>query len=205
MKLNFQTSVGSRRGNVTAFQDRREVLDAEQLTKALNALVEEAGAHGSEVRADALSVCKSALADAQQSVRDRFESGLSGRATSRAIAWAMDQLIRSMFSFAVRHVYPTSNPTASERLSVIAVGGYGRGEMAPHSDVDLLFLFPYRQTPWGEQVVEYLLYMVWDLGLKGWQRDPLGGRMPAPRTVGYHHPHRFVGSPLPLRRCRPLP
>ncbi len=90
---------------------------------------------------------------------------MSGRATARAIAWTMDQLICALFGFAARHVYPRSNPTAGERLSVVAVGGYGRGEMAPFSDVDLLFLLPYRQTPWGEQVVEYLLYMLWDLNL----------------------------------------
>ena len=47
-----------------------------------------------------------------------------------------------------------------------AVGGYGRGEMAPFSDVDLLFLYPYKQTPWVEQVIEFTLYLLWDLGLK---------------------------------------
>lgn len=51
-------------------------------------------------------------------------------------------------------------------MSVVAVGGYGRGTLAPGSDVDLLFLLPYKQTPWGEQIVEYILYMLWDLGLK---------------------------------------
>jgi len=51
-------------------------------------------------------------------------------------------------------------------MSVVAVGGYGRGDMAPHSDVDILFLFPYKQTAHGEQVVEFILYMLWDLGLK---------------------------------------
>ena len=166
MKPEFQTPAGIRRRNVAAFQDRREVLDAKRLTDALNALAEKDGASGPGPRADVLSMCKAALTDSQRSVRERFEAGLSGRATARAIAWAMDQLIRTLFRFTVRHVYKQSNPTAGERLSVIAVGGYGRGEMAPHSDVDLLFLFPYRQTPWGEQVVEYLLYMLWDLGLK---------------------------------------
>src|SRR5678816_4016477 len=51
-------------------------------------------------------------------------------------------------------------------MSVIAVGGYGRQTLAPGSDVDLLFLLPYKQTPWGESVVEYMLYVLWDLGLK---------------------------------------
>ena len=48
----------------------------------------------------------------------------------------------------------------------MATGGYGRGLMAPYSDVDLLFLLPYKQTPWGESIAEYILYLLWDLGLK---------------------------------------
>ena len=48
----------------------------------------------------------------------------------------------------------------------MAVGGYGRAEMAPFSDVDLLFLTPYKQTAWGESVIESVLYTLWDLRLK---------------------------------------
>ena len=58
------------------------------------------------------------------------------------------------------------NPSDAERLSIVAVGGYGRGTLAPGSDIDLLFLLPYKQTAWGESVVEYLLYTLWDLGFK---------------------------------------
>ena len=71
-----------------------------------------------------------------------------------------------IFDFAIHHVYRVKNPSAAERMSIVAVGGYGRGTLAPGSDVDLLFLLPYKQTPWGEQIVEYILYMLWDLGLK---------------------------------------
>jgi [protein-PII] uridylyltransferase len=63
-------------------------------------------------------------------------------------------------------LHPNPNPTSGERLSVIAVGGYGRGEMAPASDVDLLFLTPYKVTAWAESVIESMLYMLWDLKLK---------------------------------------
>ena len=59
-----------------------------------------------------------------------------------------------------------SNPTEGERIAVLAVGGYGRAEMAPHSDVDLLFLTPWKITPWAEAVIESMLYMLWDLKLK---------------------------------------
>jgi hypothetical protein len=51
-------------------------------------------------------------------------------------------------------------------MTVTAVGGYGRGTLAPGSDIDLLFVLPYKNTPWTEQVVEWILYILWDMGLK---------------------------------------
>ncbi len=58
------------------------------------------------------------------------------------------------------------NPSAAERMAIVAQGGYGRGLLAPSSDIDLLFLLPYKQTAWGESVAEYILYLLWDLGFK---------------------------------------
>ena len=52
------------------------------------------------------------------------------------------------------------------RLSLVAVGGYGRGVLAPFSDLDLLFVRSGRPTPRGEQVVGHVLHVLWDLGLK---------------------------------------
>jgi [protein-PII] uridylyltransferase len=51
-------------------------------------------------------------------------------------------------------------------MAVVAVGGYGRGLLSPGSDIDLLFLLPYKQTAWGESVAEAILYPLWDMGLK---------------------------------------
>jgi [protein-PII] uridylyltransferase len=78
----------------------------------------------------------------------------------------MDELVRIVHDAVVRHLYPSGTPSAGERIAVVATGGYGRGTLAPGSDVDLLFLLPYKQTAWSESVVEAMLYVLWDLKLK---------------------------------------
>jgi [protein-PII] uridylyltransferase len=90
----------------------------------------------------------------------------AARATTRSYCWLTDCVILTTLDVATRVMHPLPNPTEAERIAVFAVGGYGRGEMAPHSDVDLLFLTPYKITPWAESVIESMLYMLWDLRLK---------------------------------------
>src|SRR3546814_12141189 len=75
-------------------------------------------------------------------------------------------MIRVVYDHADQRLYPLANPSTGERLSLVAVGGYGRGELAPQSDIDLLFLLPYKLTPRSEQVVEEILYLLWDMGFK---------------------------------------
>jgi [protein-PII] uridylyltransferase len=89
-----------------------------------------------------------------------------GLACARRLSDLMDRVVRLVHDAVVRHLYPQGNPSSAERLAVAATGGYGRGTLAPGSDVDLLFLLPYKQTAWGESVVEAILYVLWDLKLK---------------------------------------
>ncbi len=89
-----------------------------------------------------------------------------GALCARRLSLLQDVVIRAVYDFAAKTVYPATNPSTAEQMAVVAVGGYGRGTLAPGSDIDLLFLLPYKQTPWGESVVEYMLYMLWDLGFK---------------------------------------
>nr|WP_275116158.1 [protein-PII] uridylyltransferase [Aliiroseovarius subalbicans] len=94
------------------------------------------------------------------------EAPREAHATTRAYAWLTDCIVCAVHEVATGTLHRLNNATQSERLSVLAVGGYGRFEMAPHSDVDLLFLTPYKITPWAESVIESMLYMLWDLRLK---------------------------------------
>ena len=134
-----------------------------------------------------LALLRDALAVGRAEIRRRFEEPgplrNDGDRAGRHLVpdGPADPVI---FDFADQRIYPAANPSAAERLGVVATGGYGRGELAPLSDIDLLFLRPYKQTPRGEQIVEFMLYLLWDMGLK----------------VG-HATHRR-GEPA-LRRARP--
>ncbi|HEX3862073.1 MAG TPA: [protein-PII] uridylyltransferase [Stellaceae bacterium] len=146
-----------------AIVKQRDVIDRRGLGDALAALSISAT---SIDRKPIVGVLRAALARGRDEIQNRFEGGGSSAHCIAEQCFLTDQLIRTAFDFVVERVYPLANPTEGEKLAIVAVGGYGRGEMAPYSDIDLLFLLPYKQTPHTEQVVEYLLYLLWDLGLK---------------------------------------
>ncbi|WP_293826394.1 [protein-PII] uridylyltransferase [uncultured Brevundimonas sp.] len=95
----------------------------------------------------------------------KLDAGLKGREVARLYAAAADEMLTALWRVATQILFPVS-PVESERLSLVAVGGYGRGVLAPFSDLDLLFLRPAKATPRGENVIEFVLYVLWDLGVK---------------------------------------
>jgi len=117
-------------------------------------------------RAAIVNRLKAVMAEGRAGAERQLSSDGRGGACAHRLSDLQDAIIRAIHDFAVQNVYPSDNPTASERMAIVAVGGYGRGTLAPGSDVDLLFLLPYKQTPWGESLVEFILYVLWDLGLK---------------------------------------
>ena len=124
-------------------------------------------AAAAQVRAAVVACLKEALASGRAAIDAKLsEDPWRAREAARAQALLIDRAIQCIFRVATTRLHPLPNPTGGERLAVIAVGGYGRGELAPYSDVDLLFLTPYKLTPWAESVIESMLYMLWDLHLK---------------------------------------
>jgi [protein-PII] uridylyltransferase len=145
-----------------------ELIDGDALRRELSALTQDLDGDGSApaVRSAALQILKLQLAAGRQTAERMLMEDGGGSACAKRLSHLMDEIIRALYDFAATHVYRSKNPSAAERMALVAVGGYGRGTLAPGSDIDLLFLLPYKQTPWGEQIVEYILYMLWDMGLK---------------------------------------
>ncbi|MEM6481176.1 MAG: [protein-PII] uridylyltransferase [Pseudomonadota bacterium] len=120
-----------------------------------------------ERRAGVVNLLNSAQAKGRAAIAKAIvASPFAARQSTRAYCWLTDCLVVTTLRFACQYLHPLPNPTEAERISILAVGGYGRGEMAPFSDVDLLFLTPYKMTPWSESVIESTLYILWDLKLK---------------------------------------
>jgi [protein-PII] uridylyltransferase len=143
-----------------------QVFDAARIRAALDEKLDEAK-DAAGVRSATVEVLREALKAGRAAIAAGFaERPREAHPTVRAYAYLTDCVIRTVFSVATRYLHPSHTPTASERMALLAVGGYGRYEMALHSDVDLLFLTPYKITTWAESVIESMLYMLWDLRLK---------------------------------------
>ncbi|MFV2053619.1 [protein-PII] uridylyltransferase [Aliiroseovarius sp. YM-037] len=120
-----------------------------------------------EKRALTVTILGEARKSGMAAICDAFaKDPFNARGVTRAITYLTDSVIGIIHWVATMHLHPLPTPTEGERLALLAVGGYGRAEMAPQSDVDLLFLTPYKMTAWAESVIESMLYMLWDLRLK---------------------------------------
>jgi [protein-PII] uridylyltransferase len=123
-------------------------------------------AEAAEARSSVLERLKELVREGRAAARAGLEADRDGRRCAHGLSLLQDELIRLVYDYTVAHVYRATNPSDAERMAIIATGGYGRGLLAPGSDIDILFLLPYKQTPWGESVAEYMLYLLWDLGFK---------------------------------------
>src|SRR6516162_1546785 len=140
--------------------------DGARVGAAIDALAEKHPGQEDVFRSRVAQLLKAELIAARAAAQALLLKDRHGRRCAERLCFVQDEIIRILYSAATRHVYRSPIPTGSERMAVVATGGYGRGLMAPESDIDLLFILPYKQTAWGEQVAEAILYCLWDMGLK---------------------------------------
>ncbi len=145
-----------------------DIVNPDELRQRLSDLTKGSDGDGSD--SNTRSQVLAHLKDASKTGRGKIEAMLmvdgSGMACANRLSILQDEIIRCVYDFAIAHVFRVPNLSVGERMAIVATGGYGRGTLAPGSDLDLLFLLPYKQTALGESIVEYMLYMLWDMGYK---------------------------------------
>ena len=138
--------------------NRRAIIDRRAVADQLGALKS-----GKKLNGEASSVLRDALATGRREIarRLRAEPG-NGREAARAHAFLHDQILRLIYDLVCTRMVdcPIDN------LALIGLGGTGRGEMAPYSDLDLMFLTEKPATPEQEGAAEAVLHLLWDLKLK---------------------------------------
>ncbi len=142
----------------------RDIFDRETVDAALRGGIH---THPDDPRKAAVGILGVAMERGRDAIAAALaEEPLRARAATHSYSWLTDCIVLTAYRIASEVLHPLPTPTSGQHLSVLAVGGYGRGDMAPHSDIDLLFLSPYKITGWAESVIESTLYILWDLRLK---------------------------------------
>ena len=143
-----------------------ELLDTAAIAADLAAMAKSHTGGERDLRVAVSKRLKAALIEGRAVAERLLIKDRHGRRCAERLCFMQDEIIRLMYEFACTYLYPSQNPSEAERMAIVATGGYGRGVLAAGSDIDLLFLLPYKQTAWGEQVAEAILYCLWDMGLK---------------------------------------
>ncbi|HEY5079978.1 MAG TPA: DUF294 nucleotidyltransferase-like domain-containing protein, partial [Opitutaceae bacterium] len=120
--------------------------------------------------ADRIAACKAFLAQAMADLRARHDQGASGLEVEHGRAAIVDAMVSRLFDRAIG-LYAGSRGRMPAAVSMIALGGYGRSELAPWSDVDVMFLYPTKSKqavvgPLQAHLTQEVLYPLWDCGLK---------------------------------------
>ncbi len=109
-------------------------------------------------------IARDYLLQGREMLREVHLDGASGDQIVGLWTGVVDHVVQSLF-IAARDDYRERNATLDQKCALIAQGGYGRGELNPWSDIDLLFLYPQRADAYVETVTESVLYPLWDTGM----------------------------------------
>ena len=117
----------------------------------------------SEMRPLYLAGSKHFLNHYREQIKQEHRAGASGEWVVKAITAMSDTLITKLFSCIMDD--PSDLQQAGEQLTLVAIGGYGRGELNPNSDIDLMFLHSGKAAQRIEVIAQKLLYFLWDMRL----------------------------------------
>ena len=163
-KLSLNISIPEQRDDLVCPAD--QIIDAEKLVVQLVSATENY-TDEADLRRQTAAILLEHRKAGMTAIEAAFRSDpLAALPTRRAYCWLADCLVTCTFAVASQILHPKISSTDDEALALLAVGGYGRGEMAPQSDIDLLFLMPKHITPRAKSVIEAMLYILWDLHLK---------------------------------------
>ena len=141
---------------------RETLVDSGDLRERLGSLVRKLGPQNPQVRPAIVEDLKAVFAGARHKAEAQLLRDGHGTRCAEDLSSVEDQIIHALFDIACKDLFPVASEKAEERIAAVAVGGYGRGTLAPGSDIDLLFLLPARQSPRVQSIVEFILYVLWD-------------------------------------------
>ncbi len=148
-----------------SFPEPAPLFDADAAIAALERITTSGASSEDQKRAVAQRL-KAVLAESSAKAEALLLKDRQGESCAARLCRMQDDLIHVIYTHAMTHLYPSATPAESAQMAIVATGGYGRGLMAPGSDIDLLFVLPAKQTARGEQIAEAILYGLWDVGLK---------------------------------------
>ncbi|RCW27068.1 UTP--GlnB (protein PII) uridylyltransferase GlnD [Ciceribacter lividus] len=141
--------------------DLSEILDIAALAEECGNAVRANGGKLLETRSALLPILRAASTQGREKVKAQLFADGSGLRCAQRLSWLQDRIIAIIFDCAATQIYRDA-----AKIAVSAVGGYGRGTLAPGSDIDLLFVLPAKFTPDMHSAVEFVLYLLWDMGFK---------------------------------------
>ena len=186
---------------LAAIPDPEQIIRCDAMVARLEEIWQEANGDAAKARPAVLALFKAALKDGSEEIRRRFEEDkANGTQVVRAQAYLIDRIVHALMELVVKRVYGEGVRTAGEALTVAAVGGYGRGELAPHSDIDLLFPAALQDDRLPrEGGGDGALHAVGP-GAEGGAFHPFAGRVRAPGQGRQHGEDGASGMPLAVGR-----
>ncbi|MBF0609843.1 MAG: [protein-PII] uridylyltransferase [Magnetococcales bacterium] len=146
---------------------KNDILDFSALSRTISGVIQKSGKRPCDpaTRPELMRIFREAMETGKANLKQFHLQGASGQFVVRGRAYLMDSFLRRLYTLVQVHF---NDPQTGKGVpfSLIATGGYGRGELAPYSDIDLLFLLPEGIHPGVGMQVEKMLYFLWDLGLE---------------------------------------